>query len=559
MAAAKRHVGCAMSALGVGLLAGVMHGPFAPFGAAMGAVAGYTGAREAANEAESRKHWLRVVHAALGGAEAYHQVATVVLWQMRLLVFVRADLAPLVRGVTEDSRATGALGGKLANKGGISVRLLIGGTSVAFVACHLAAHEPNVKERNEQAAELLRSLHSGEHGAPLTVTTDHVVLLGDLNYRVDSAAVLRNERMSPSAGSAAVTTPSPHPPSRRSSGGAGAAESDEEPAAGWARVTRLIADGRWEELLEDDQLTTEMAAGRVFSGFREATVTFAPTFKRVRGVVTDDASVGPDAYVKKRVPAWCDRVLHASRRGCAGAFAVTDYTACPAVTTSDHVPVFATFSLLPGALSSLTGRRAAVWLSSWRVEDVRGGSLPEATASGSRSRGSSGHQRLMDREASAHIYCPGSDGELMDLYFRTGRVSAEVDTSVVPSTPAAPTPVRTSLLTPARRPSGAERDGAVLSWAWEDDQLPRLSVGVPGEVTEHGGGHIVVAVVLATGGTLGHCAVALGPGLRDPGALVKFDAVLSRGGVNVGRLCGELTIGEPEDPPSPLPTSLRAS
>lgn len=40
-----------------------------------------------------------------------------------------------------------------------------------------------------------------------------------------------------------------------------------------------IGEEKWEELLCVDQLRAEMAARRVFLGFSEAPIAFAPTFK----------------------------------------------------------------------------------------------------------------------------------------------------------------------------------------------------------------------------------------------------------------------------------------
>ena len=51
------------------------------------------------------------------------------------------------------------------------------------------------------------------------------------------------------------------------------------------------------------QLRNEHAAGRTFSGFEEAPIAFAPTYKY------DIFSDAYDTSEKCRVPAWTDRVL----------------------------------------------------------------------------------------------------------------------------------------------------------------------------------------------------------------------------------------------------------
>ncbi|CAI5982277.1 unnamed protein product [Closterium sp. NIES-64] len=59
-------------------------------------------------------------------------------------------------------------------------------------------------------------------------------------------------------------------------------------------------------LLASDQLLREMAGGRAFRGMEEGLIAFPPTYKFDRG--TPDP-LAYDSGEKRRVPAWCDRVL----------------------------------------------------------------------------------------------------------------------------------------------------------------------------------------------------------------------------------------------------------
>ena len=68
---------------------------------------------------------------------------------------------------------------------------------------------------------------------------DHIVWLGDLNYRID---LPRDE------------------------------------------VVRLIRRGEWPTLRRSDQLAQAMGSGEAAAGFREGVIGFAPTFKHVPGV-----------------------------------------------------------------------------------------------------------------------------------------------------------------------------------------------------------------------------------------------------------------------------------
>nr|POF02002.1 type i inositol polyphosphate 5-phosphatase 5 [Quercus suber] len=70
----------------------------------------------------------------------------------------------------------------------------------------------------------------------------------------------------------------------------------------------LLEDNDWDTLLEKDQLNLEREAGRVFHGFDEGRIYFAPTYKYTHN---SDSYAGETVKSKKkrRTPAWCDRIL----------------------------------------------------------------------------------------------------------------------------------------------------------------------------------------------------------------------------------------------------------
>ncbi|KAG0096945.1 hypothetical protein BGZ93_003736 [Podila epicladia] len=92
------------------------------------------------------------------------------------------------------------LKGYHGNKGGIATRLIIDDTSISFVNCHLAAGQSHTRQRNTDAANILKKLC---HPNPVmsshivhpevfwfgdgTMAMDHEIcfLSGDLNYRID--------------------------------------------------------------------------------------------------------------------------------------------------------------------------------------------------------------------------------------------------------------------------------------------------------------------------------------------------------------------------------------
>lgn len=112
--------------------------------------------------------------------------------------------------------------------------------------------------------------------------------------------------------------------------------------------------------MHTDQLTSVLSDGAAFKGFKEANITFPPTYKYDPGTHRFDTST------KKRAPAYTDRILYkfkqtymgGIRRGSAalgGAFAPQNiecisYDSVPTMITSDHKPVWGLFrnAIRPG-------------------------------------------------------------------------------------------------------------------------------------------------------------------------------------------------------------------
>ena len=73
---------------------------------------------------------------------------------MRLSVYAKQEWLTgrhkCISEVQSAYSATGALNGTFGNKGGLVVKLDFGGTSMAFVSCHLAAHSHKLAERNKR-------------------------------------------------------------------------------------------------------------------------------------------------------------------------------------------------------------------------------------------------------------------------------------------------------------------------------------------------------------------------------------------------------------------------
>jgi hypothetical protein len=191
------------------------------------------------------------------------------------------------------------------NKGGIAIRLLFDHSSLCFVNCHLAAGQSHTQDRNANAESILHSANFPEHGQYLDVFSnggdgslildhEHCFLSGDLNYRIamdrkDVVELLK-------------------------------------------RKDKMAA---WETLQVHDQLKRQHITNPLFKllWFQEPPLLFDPTYKYDRGTDRFDSSE------KKRVPAWCDRVL------CRSNMAHNIYYRRHEVKASDHRPISAAYEI----------------------------------------------------------------------------------------------------------------------------------------------------------------------------------------------------------------------
>lgn len=191
------------------------------------------------------------------------------------------------------------------------------GTTLTFINSHLAAHMKHVAARNRNCEEILDNMRLGiaEDGSASTaeakyidadVLANHCFWFGDMNYRVDLAITKGGERN----------------------------VDDKEKRM---QVMDAVSRRDLSSLLAADQLQNELSAGHVLHGFREAEITFDPTFKVERTPGT--------TYKAQRVPSWCDRVLWKSQPSLSKDVTCTAYQSHPTLRTSDHKPVSATFSI----------------------------------------------------------------------------------------------------------------------------------------------------------------------------------------------------------------------
>ena len=106
------------------------------------------------------------------------------------------------------------------------------------------------------------------------------------------------------------------------------------------------------QMLAWDEMASEPMASTLHNlRFQEGPIAFAPTYKITPN--TPQYHVPPAAKPHKifnHCPAWCDRILYAVRPGIV--CRQGEYHSAP-VFVSDHLPVFATFHVLPGSVGSV--------------------------------------------------------------------------------------------------------------------------------------------------------------------------------------------------------------
>nr|KYP61253.1 Type I inositol-1,4,5-trisphosphate 5-phosphatase CVP2 [Cajanus cajan] len=205
--------------------------------------------------------------------DALHDFQCIISKQMVgifISVWTRRDLCPFIRHPSVSCVGCGIMG-CLGNKGSVSVRFQLHETSFCFVCSHLASggREGDEKNRNSNVAEIFsRTIFPRGPllDLPRTILDhDHVILLGDLNYRIS----LPEE------------------------------------------TTRLLVEKQdWDSLLENDQLIMELNTGNMLRGWHEGEINFAPTYKYCPN---SDIYYGCCYHGKKaekrRAPAWCDRIV----------------------------------------------------------------------------------------------------------------------------------------------------------------------------------------------------------------------------------------------------------
>ncbi|KAL6548676.1 hypothetical protein OROGR_008442 [Orobanche gracilis] len=274
--------------------------------------------------------WQDHIGKALDEGSNFERVGSRQLAALLIAIWVRKNIRKHVGDLDVAAVACG-LGRAIGNKGGVGLRLRVYDRIMCFANCHFAAHLEAVSRRNadfehifrtmtftrssslfnnaaagaSSANQMLRGTNASsanpDEGRPDLSESDLVVFTGDFNYRLFGIT--------------------------------------------YDESRDLVSQRSFDWLREKDQLRAEMKAGKVFQGMREAFIRFPPTYKFEKG---KPGLGGYDSGEKKRIPAWCDRVLYRDNRTCPTnecslecpvVASIFHYEACMDVTESDHKPV----------------------------------------------------------------------------------------------------------------------------------------------------------------------------------------------------------------------------
>ncbi|PKA54860.1 Type I inositol 1,4,5-trisphosphate 5-phosphatase 12 [Apostasia shenzhenica] len=292
--------------------------------------------------------WLDSIGKTLDEGTSFERIGSRQLAGLLIAAWVRKSLRPNVGDVDAAAVACG-FGRALGNKGAVGLRVRVFDRVLCFVNCHFAAHleavgkrnadfdhvfttlsftRPSIEQSSTSAGATAIQVHHGGNQStasqfeekPELSEADMVVFLGDFNYRLFDIS--------------------------------------------YDEARDMVSQRSFDWLREKDQLWAEMKAGKVFQGMREAQIRFPPTYKFERH------QAGLSAYdlsEKKRVPAWCDRILYRDSRSISAAecslecplvSSVSLYEACMDVTDSDHKPVRCIFSVEIAHVDRIVRRQA---------------------------------------------------------------------------------------------------------------------------------------------------------------------------------------------------------
>ncbi|KAL8160324.1 hypothetical protein V2J09_001861 [Rumex salicifolius] len=256
--------------------------------------------------------WQDAIGKTLDEGPVFERVGSRQLAALLITIWVRKSLRTHVGDLDVAAVACG-LGRTIGNKGGVGLRLRVYDRIFCFVNCHLAAHLEAVNRRNADFDHIFRTMVFSRQSNLLNVP---------------SAATSTSNQGTRNTNAGYSGNP-------EEAGRPDLPDADMVIFLGdfnyrlfgitYDEARDLVSQRSFDWLREKDQLRAEMKAGKVFQGMRY------------------------DSGEKKRIPAWCDRIIYRDNRSsptvpdcsldCPVVTAIQLYEACMDVTESDHKPV----------------------------------------------------------------------------------------------------------------------------------------------------------------------------------------------------------------------------
>lgn len=168
------------------------------------------------------------------------------LGTLHLAVFIRRDLIWFC-SVPEDDSLSVRPGTAFRTKGAVAISFCLFGTTMLFVTSHLTAHQQKVKERVADVKRIIhsldlpRNLNIKNKNRDVTQNFDCVYWSGDLNFRLGEPR---------------------------------------EKVLKWIETTKFPLPSHLPNgYMHTDQLKSVLSNGAAFKDFKEANITFPPTYK----------------------------------------------------------------------------------------------------------------------------------------------------------------------------------------------------------------------------------------------------------------------------------------
>nr|XP_021532814.1 type II inositol 1,4,5-trisphosphate 5-phosphatase [Aotus nancymaae] len=256
------------------------------------------------HDTPKEEEWFKAVSEGLHPDAKYAKVKLIRLVGIMLLLYVKQEHAAYISEVEAETVGTESEDGEslligLGNKGGVAIRFQFHNTSICVVNSHLAAHTEENARRNQDYKDICSRMQFYQLDPslpPLTITStsDVILWLGDLNYRIENMDV--------------------------------------------EKVKKLIEEKDFQTLYEYDQV--QMATCALFQQLSST----VRAQKSLASKLTASSSLLPGWTLhfseKCRAPAWCDRILWKGKN-----ITQLSYQSHMALKTSDHKPVHSLFDI----------------------------------------------------------------------------------------------------------------------------------------------------------------------------------------------------------------------